>query len=112
MLEQAATSTMTLTLECVSPRSRMHAVGRTGRRSRGLAAWAHAWIPVLAAALLTLGSGCSLLLDFDVPPLDAARPIDAGPSDAAPADTGPIDAGGPDAAPGTDSMQPDLDAMM
>jgi hypothetical protein len=111
MLEQAATSTVTLTLECVSPRSRMHALGRIGRRSRGLAARAQAWIPALTAALLTLGSGCSLLLDFDDPPLDAASPVDAAPSDAAPGDTGPIDAPDLDAAPDGNSMDAGLDAM-
>lgn len=103
MLEQAPASTVTLTLECVSPRARVHAAGRTGRR-RGPGARAHAWISALAATLLTLGPGCSLLLDFDLPPPDA-KAVDATAVDAAPVDATPVDA---DAAPPPDA--PGVDA--
>lgn len=51
---------------------------------------------MLAAALLTLGSGCSLLLDFD-DPLPDARAIDAAPSDAGPVDAAPSPDAPPDA---------------
>jgi hypothetical protein len=107
MLEQAPATAVIHPPECVPARGRMSVIGRAGPLTRRLAR--RAWLTAFAAALLALGPGCSLLLDFDVPPIDAAPIADAAAPDAT------VDAAGPDAGDGGASM-PDggpvvMDAM-
>lgn len=105
MLEQAPATAVIHPPECVPARGRTPAIDHAGPLARRLAP--RACITMLAAALLALGPGCSLLLDFDVPPVDAAPVIDAAAPDAMP----PIDAAPPDAedggAPTPDAGEPD-----
>ena len=89
MLEQGPAAAVIHPLECVSTRGRAHPVERGGPRMRGPGTRMHACIAVLAALLLALGPGCSLLLDFDLPDRDAAVIIDAAAPDAPPLDAGP-----------------------
>lgn len=103
MLEQAPTTAVIPSPECVSAGGRTPAIGHAGPRARRRTPRARACITMLAAALLALAPGCSLLLDFDVPPVDAAPP-DATPIYDAPPEPPPMDA-----APASDGGEPDAD---
>jgi hypothetical protein len=109
MLEQGPATAVIHPPECVPARGRVPPAAAAGPRGRRPGA--RAYITVLASALLALGPGCSLLLDFDLPAIDAAIPIDAAAPDAQPIDAAtpdaqqPIDAppAGPDGAPADDA---------